>query len=608
MRIHLLSPQLSNQIAAGEVVERPASVIKELVENSLDAGARQIRIEVEQGGLKRLQVRDDGEGIEREDLQLALSRHATSKIESVDDLMAIATLGFRGEALPSIASVAALTLTSRRQGCDHGWSLRCEGDVPRDEPRPAPHPVGTTVEVRDLFFNVPARRKFLRNERTEFKHIEEVVRRMALSRDGVAWSLVHNGRGVLEVPACDDHWSPVARLGQLFGQSFAEQMIGIEAETQSLSLRGWIGLPTCSRSQADMQYFYVNGRMVRDRLISHALRQAYQDVLYHGRHPIYVLYLEMPPDEVDVNVHPGKQEVRFRESRSIHDFVARRVTEAIADIRPEAEEAVSYLSPEPLRPTQYVSGGYTSAAMRSRSAGLPFAGGSDAPLRAYEDLYRNAGIDPLVRQDPVSAAGVADEAERDEDQPLGRAVAQIHGVYVIAENAAGMALVDMHAAHERITYERMKSSLSGSGIRRQPLLLPISITLTTQEADLVENEDELLQSLGLVARRLGPDSVALHEVPALLADGDVEALFRDVIADLRSHGTSDRVETEQNAILARMACHGSVRANRRLSLVEMDALLRDLERTERGGQCNHGRPTWVQLDMQELDRMFLRGR
>lgn len=609
MRIHLLSPQLSNQIAAGEVVERPASVTKELIENSLDAGARRIRIEVEQGGLKRLMVRDDGEGIEREDLQLALSRHATSKIESVDDLMAIATLGFRGEALPSIASVAALTLTSRRNGCEHGWSLRCEGDIPRDDPKPAPHPVGTTVEVRDLFFNVPARRKFLRNERTEFKHLEEVVRRMALSRDSVAWSLIHNGRTVLELPACDDHWSPIARLGQLFGQSFADQMIGIEAETQSLSLRGWIGLPTCSRSQADMQYFYVNGRMVRDRLINHALRQAYQDVLYHGRHPIYVLYLDMPPEEVDVNVHPGKQEVRFRESRSIHDFVARRVSEAIADIRPEVAETVSSTSPEPLRPTQYVSSGRLSAgATPAYTAGLSFGNGSGASLRAYEDLYGMPEGEPSTRHLSVHADAVADDAVHDVDQPLGRAVAQIHGVYVVAENALGMVLVDMHAAHERITYEHMKHSLSGSGITRQPLLLPVSMALTVQEADLVESEDELLRSLGLVARRVGPDSVALHEVPALLADGDVEALFRDVVADLRRHGTSDRVEAAQNALLAQMACHGSVRANRRLSLVEMEALLRDLERTERGGQCNHGRPTWVQLDMQALDRMFLRGR
>jgi len=601
MRIHLLSPQLSNQIAAGEVVERPASVIKELIENSLDAGARQIRIEVEQGGLKRLQVRDDGEGIDRDDLMLALSRHATSKIGSVDDLMVIATLGFRGEALPSIASVAALTLTSCRRGCDHGWSLRCEGDIPRDEPRPAPHPVGTTVEVRDLFFNVPARRKFLRNERTEFKHIEETVRRMALSRDSVSWSLMHNGRSVLEVPACDDTWSPIARLGQLFGQSFAEQMIGIAAESQTLSLSGWIGLPTCSRSQADMQYFYVNGRMIRDRLISHALRQAYQDVLYHGRHPVYVLYLEMPPEEVDVNVHPGKQEVRFRDSRSIHDFVARRVTDAIADVRPDIGEQIPAISHEPLRPTQYVAGGRDTAASLRHTSSLPLTVG-DGGLQAYERLYRDRGAVSM----PESDHGDASEAV--EMHPLGRALAQIHGVYVISENAAGMVLVDMHAAHERITYEHMKRSLEGSGIRRQPLLLPVTIALTSQETDLVEAEGEFLSTLGLVARRLGPDMVALQEVPAMLADGDVEALFRDVIADLRSHGMSDRVTTGQNAVLARMACHGSVRANRRLTLVEMDALLRDLERTERGGQCNHGRPTWVQLDMQELDRMFLRGR
>jgi len=608
MRIHLLSPQLSNQIAAGEVVERPASVVKELIENSLDAGARLIRIEVEQGGLKRLQIRDDGGGIERDDLKLALSRHATSKIESAEDLTAIATLGFRGEALPSIASVAALTLTSCRQGRDHGWSLSCEGDVPGEEPRPAPHPAGTTVDVRDLFFNVPARRKFLRNERTEFKHIEETVRRMALSRDEVAWSLTHNGRTVLEVPACDDVWSSTARLGQLFGQSFAKQMVGITAESQTLSLSGWIGLPTCSRSQADMQYFYVNGRMVRDRLISHALRQAYQDVLYHGRHPIYVLYLVMPPEEVDVNVHPGKQEVRFRESRLIHDFVARRVAEAIADIRPETQEEM----PEPaerLRPRQYVASGSDTATSRGRTDSLPLRV-READIKSYQDLYRpNPGdLGPVpVADEPTTIADVREAADRN-PQPLGRAVAQIHGIYIIAESVAGMILVDMHAAHERITYEHMKRSLAETGIRRQPLLLPVTISLTSQEADLVAAEAELLLTLGLVARRLGPDTVVLNEVPALLAEGDVEALFRDVIADLRSLGASDRVTTGQNAVLSRMACHGSVRANRQLSLTEMDALLRDLERTERGGQCNHGRPTWVQLDMPALDKMFLRGR
>ncbi len=609
MRIQRLSEQLANQIAAGEVIERPASVIKELVENSIDAGARSIRIDIEKAGLQLMRVRDDGQGIAADDLALALSRHATSKIRAVDDLAAIGSLGFRGEALPSIASVAQLVLTSRTAADDHAWSMRADGDVASGRPQPAAHAPGTTVEVRDLFFNVPARRKFLRSERTEFRHIEEVVRRMALSRFDISWQLWHNNRQILSLPAIADDGRAGQRLQALFGEAFYEQLLSLAAEAGELRLRGWVGTPTSSRSQADMQYFYVNGRMVRDRLISHALRQAYQDVLYHGRHPVYVLYLEMPPGQLDVNVHPGKQEVRFRDSRSIHNFLSRRVGEALAAVRPGqptitagADDGVDAATVEApsgsLGPRQYQPSAELAGGRRQEGLSLPLR---EAMTSAYHDFARKALPADVVDEPETTEAGAA-------EQPLGRALAQLHGVYILAENERGLVIVDMHAAHERITYERMKQSCDQGALCRQPLLLPVTIACSAPEADIVEDQATLLAELGLLVERAGPQMLVVREVPSLLADVDVAALVRDVIADLRQHGQSSRLTERRNEILSRMACHGSVRANRRLNREEMDALLRDMERTERSGQCNHGRPTWVQMDMKGLDGLFLRGR
>ncbi len=600
MRIHRLSAQLANQIAAGEVVERPASVVKELVENSIDAGAGSVTIEIDRAGVERIRVRDDGHGIERDDLVLALSRHATSKIHEVGDLASITSLGFRGEALPSIASVAQLTLSSRVAGDDHGWQLRVEGDVPRGEPRPVAHPVGTTVEVRDLFFNVPARRKFLRTERTEFGHVEEVVRRMALSRFDIAWHLRHNRREILALPAVGDDEAPEARLEALFGDAFVEQMLRLETAAGDLRLRGWIGRPTSSRSQADMQYFYVNGRIVRDRLVSHALRQAYRDVLYQGRHPVYILYLDMPAPLVDVNVHPGKQEVRFRESRTIHDFLSRRIGEVLAADRPGGGAAVPVAGPSSVpvvrRPSGYPGEAASTGALELR----------ETMVSAYGDFVAQAAeVEPEGGEGGLPEEGGGEGAQ---GPPLGHAVAQIHGVYVLAENADGLVIVDMHAAHERITYERLKLAVQEGGVRRQPLLLPVTVPCSPAEADLVDLESAALAELGLVVERAGPSRLVVREVPALLADVDVAGLVRDVVADLRAHGRSTRVEDRRNEILAGMACHGAIRANRRLTRDEQEALLRDIERTERSGQCNHGRPTWIQLDMKALDGLFMRGR
>jgi len=595
MRIRLLPPQLANQIAAGEVVERPASVIKELLENSLDAEAGAIAIDIEQGGLSLIRIRDDGRGIHRDDLPLALSRHATSKLETIADLTRIRTLGFRGEALPSIASVARLTLTSREHQAPDAWSIEAGiADVPAAA-KPAAHPPGTTVEVRDLFFNVPARRKFLRSERAEFDHIEETFSRIALSRFDVAFRLSHNKRVVRDLPAAGSPAAPLERIAGLCGELFAGSVIEIEREAGALRLTGWAGLPTAARSQADLQYFYVNGRIVRDRVVSHAIRQAYEDVLFHGRHPAFVLYLEIPAETVDVNVHPTKHEVRFRESRLVHDFVFRTLHDALAKSGPR------------MAPAAAGHGSRPQAAWRGD-------GQSNIPLNIAESAAGVYSLLQHVMEDLGAAA--ADIAEPDASgapaapgtQPLGRPLAQLQGVYILAENTRGLVLVDMHAAHERVVYERMKQSIRDGGIKSQPLLVPLTISLSDREAALVEDNRAFFAEIGLDIERLADEAVVVRAVPSLLSQADVEALVRDVVADIREHGGSRRLDERMDALLATMACHGSVRAHRRLSLPEMDALLRDMERTERSGQCNHGRPTWIQLDMKELDRMFLRGR
>ncbi|OBS08801.1 DNA mismatch repair endonuclease MutL [Acidihalobacter prosperus] len=605
MPIRRLPPQLINQIAAGEVVDRPASVIKELLENSLDAGADRIELDIEQGGQRLMRIRDNGSGIPREELALALSRHATSKIASLDDLEQVRSLGFRGEALPSIASVSRLTITSCTAGEAAGWRLRGDGREQFTTPEPAAHPQGTTVEVRDLFFNVPARRKFLRTERTEYQHIEEVVRRLALSRFDVAVRMNHNGKAQFDLRRADSAEAQGQRVAAVCSEAFLNQSSLMEHEGAGLRLWGWLGAPTFSRAQADQQYFYVNGRMVRDKLVSHAVRLAYQDVLYHGRHPAFVLFLEMDPAGVDVNAHPAKAEVRFRDSRLVHDYLHRTLKEAIAGARAGADAGAG----AGVQPPTTVTGLHVQA-----SAGLRPGPGFDLGTPTTT-VYRPAGTVPAagVREQLAAfsrlyAAPNTTERAGGDVPPLGFALAQLGGVYVLAENANGLVLVDMHAAHERITYERLKTAYGIEGVRRQPLLLPATVAVSRREADAAESAGDLLIRLGLEVDRVGPESLRVRAVPALLAGADVTQLLRDVLGDVVEYGDSLRVEAEVNEVLSTMACHGSVRANRRLTLDEMNSLLRDMERTERSDQCNHGRPTWVQMSLGELDRLFLRGR
>jgi DNA mismatch repair protein MutL len=609
-RIQLLSPRLANQIAAGEVVERPASVIKELLENSLDAGAQRIEIDVEQGGVKLLRVRDDGSGIDQDDLPLALSRHATSKIRDLDDLERVATLGFRGEALASVSSVSRLALTSRTASAEQAWQVETEGRDMQPRLQPAAHPQGTTVEVRDLFFNTPARRKFLRTEKTEFSHLEEVVKRLALSRFDVAFTLRHNGKVVFSLRAALTEQEARRRVATVCGPAFVEQSRTIDNERDGLRLWGWVGLPTFSRSQADLQYFFVNGRMIRDKLVAHAVRQAYRDVLFNGRHPTFVLYLEVDPAVVDVNVHPTKHEVRFRDGRMVHDFLFSSLYRALAEHRPgeggAADPAPTGVTASPGELQVGAFSGQTSMALPESAAALPqqYHHSPDRPS-AHQVRDSLAGYGALY----ASAAPVITPPQESGDlPPLGYAVAQLHGVYILAENASGLVVVDMHAAHERITYERLKLAMDQEGLRSQPLLVPESLTVSQREADCAEEHADWFARLGFSLQRMGPESLAIRETPSLLRQADAVQLVRDVLADLMEFGTSDRVQAHLNELLGTMACHGAVRANRRLTLTEMNALLRDMEQTERSGQCNHGRPTWTQMSMAELDKLFLRGR
>jgi len=597
MPIRQLPPQLINQIAAGEVVERPASVVKELLENSLDAGASRIAIDIEQGGVKRIRIRDDGSGIGRDELHLALSRHATSKIQNLDDLERVRSLGFRGEALPSIASVSRLTLTSRTEDEDSGYRLSSDGNEVFGEPEPAAHPKGTTIEVADLFFNVPARRKFLRKENTEYGHLEQVVKRIALSRFDIGIELRHNGRTAYALRPAGSREQQERRVGDVCGPAFIENAVHIDYASGDLRIWGWMGLPTFSRSQADLQYFYVNGRMVRDKVITHAVRQAYQDVLYHGRHPAFVLFFELDPALVDVNAHPTKHEVRFREQRLVHDFLYRTLHQALADVRPgeSAEPAPTEMPGEP-RPAWSASPGNAGPA-----AYAPPRQGA-MPMAAMEQVAAYGALHPQV------AAPLADAQQADEEMPpMGYALAQLHGIYILAQNAQGLVLVDMHAAHERITYEHLKQAWEGHRVTSQPLLVPVTVAVSRREAEVAEAQAETFRALGFEVGRMGPESLVIRAVPALLRHADAEVLVRDVLSDFVEHGQSERVRQSINELLGTMACHGSVRANRRLTVPEMNALLRDMERTERSGQCNHGRPTWVQLSIDQLDKLFMRG-
>jgi DNA mismatch repair protein MutL len=585
MPIRILSEQLISQIAAGEVVERPASVVKELVENSLDAGAATIHVEVEQGGLRLIRVRDSGSGMTREELPLALARHATSKIASLAELESVQSMGFRGEALPSIASVSRLTLTSRVAGSEAAWCVVGEGG----EPRPAAQAAGTTVEVRDLFYNVPARRKFMRSERTEFSHIDQVFQRLALSRFDVAFELAHDGRTVYSLPAAFTLAEQERRLAQVCGAAFASNLRRIEIDKAGLGLRGWIALPAFSRSQPDLQHFYVNGRTVRDKLVNHALRQAYADVLHNSRFPAFVLNLEMDPRQVDVNAHPAKHEVRFRESRLVHDFLFRAVHESLAGVRPD--------------PVQHRVGGSVMAPEVSPTSWLPQQSGlglavSEPPGAAYRAVFEAFNGTPAMPPQP----------QDNEVPPLGYALAQLHGVFILAQNTQGLVLVDMHAAHERVVYEAMKRDLAQGRVRSQPLLVPFAVQVSAAQADLAERHASALMAMGLELDRGGPQTLRVRAVPALLQAEDAAQLVQDVLSDLETQGSAARLQETQDQILGNMACRNAVRANRRLTLDEMNRLLRDMERTERAGVCNHGRPTWVQVDLPELDRLFLRGR
>ena len=573
--IQPLHDLLISQIAAGEVVERPASVVKELLENSIDAGARAISVQLLEGGVRQIRIVDDGGGIPKDELPLALARHATSKIASLEDLEQVASLGFRGEALASIAAVARLTLVSRLREAPHAWGIGPEKDI-----APTALGGGTVIEVDDLYFNTPARRKFLKSEHTEFAHCEEAVRRIALAHPQVAFSRQHNGRVALHLAAGD----AARRVADILGEEFAAQSRTVEASAGSLRLAGYAALPAYSRARADAQYFFVNGRFVRDKLLVHTVREAYADILHGSRHPAYALFLEIDPRGVDVNVHPAKTEVRFRDGRAVHQFVFHALQRALAAPLAQAAGAGNRSSSDAVPP------GLTFPAAAPQQQGLAVA----QPVAAYYDFMRQVPSAPM----PEAESGAP---------PLGFAVAQLHGVYILAQNAAGLVLVDMHAAHERILYEKLKTALDERPAV-QPLLVPVVISASGEEMAAVEEHAEAIARLGFEVAAAGPRELAVRAVPALLAGGRIPDLVRALLADLEKFGSSRAAAEQRNELLATMACHGAVRAHRALSLPEMNALLRLMEETERADQCNHGRPTWTQLTMDELDRLFLRGR
>ena len=614
--IQLLSPRLANQIAAGEVVERPASVLKELVENCLDAGATQIDIELEDAGVKLLKIRDNGSGIAVEDLPLALARHATSKITTLDDLEGVASLGFRGEALASISSVSRLELVTSTDDSGKGWRVVAEGRDMQSQVTPAPHPRGTSLIMRDLFFNTPARRKFLRTERTEFTHLEEVFRRLALSRQDVAFTLKHQGKLVHQLPAIpldtDDERLKYRRVAQLLGKDFVEQSLPIESVAAGIHLYGWVGLPVYARAQADRQYFFVNGRVVRDKLVAHAIRQAYQDVLYGGRHAVFVLYLEVDPKIVDVNVHPTKHEVRFRDGRWVHDFIFSSLHRRLSGALIGSEKTTQELTqPEQQNYSTQTTDGFSEPVKQLQeqsslnwqgfvsSSSKPLAN-STTPAGSTLEFYRHLSEAPPTEESSTN--------ETAQVPPLGYALAQMQGIYILAQNTQGLVVVDMHAAHERITYERLKKDWLKRPLTAQPLLVPEAVSVDEEAAELASQNTELLNDLGVQLDVLGPQEVVIRSMPVLLQGAKAADLVFTLLDEMKRFGTARSLENSINEVLANIACHASVRAGRQLSIPEMNALLRDMEITERSDQCNHGRPTWFQLSMQDLDKMFLRGR
>lgn len=606
MRIQLLPDQLISQIAAGEVVERPASALKELLENSLDAGSTEIQVALLQGGIKQMRIADNGVGIAKEDLELALKRHATSKIATLEDLESVASLGFRGEALASIASISRTQLLSRQQESKHAWRIASEGShITTVEP--AALDAGTIVEVSDLYFNTPARRKFLKTEATEFGHCEDVFNRIALSRPDVALMLQHNGRALSRYTSAE----PERRFSEVLGSEFAAESIGLDESAAGLRLWGMAAKPTFNRSSRDTQYVYVNGRFVRDKLIAHAIRQAYQDVLHHDRHPAFVLFLELDPTLVDVNVHPAKTEVRFRDAQAIHRFIFHSLNKALA-----APTGVS-------NATTAAQAGFNPFAPQQANTPYPTYQ-SQMHLRAgepsnfYETMFGaiTAEVKPTQYASPVCYATEFESGSQPQthfdEYPLGFAVAQIHGVYVLAQNTQGLVVVDMHAAHERIMYEKLKTALDSKAVPMQPLLLPVSFNADKLEVatvqEVISSGDTSLQQLGFDLAVLSPTTLAVRAVPTMLQHADVVKLARDVLHDLREYGASRALTEQRNELLGTMACHAAVRANRSLTITEMNVLLRDMEATERSGQCNHGRPTWFQVSMHDLDKMFMRGK
>ncbi len=597
--IRQLDDKLINQIAAGEVVERPASLLKELLENCIDADASKIEIQVDRGGMKRIQVADNGFGIPRQQLTLALSRHATSKLATAEDLFQVGTLGFRGEALPSIAAVSRLTLASRSPDQDRAYQVTVQGGRGTSTPMPVAHPLGTTVEVQDLFYNTPARRKFLRTEKTEFNHCDQAVKKIALSQPELEVVFTHDGKTVFHVLPAQTDEARKKRISSICGAQFSGQCVYLESQVETLALSGWTGLPTFSRAGRDLQYFYVNGRAVKDNLIAHAVRRAYNDVLYHGRHPAFILFLDIRPDLVDVNVHPAKSEVRFRESRLVHNYIYRTLHHTISELAP-SDGKVS-----PPAPANIPLGAVNMGARGRYPVQQNLKELVNEQLQGYDALVRS------FRDHEVEPDGVSGHSMAGNDQdvpPLGYAIAQLKGIYILAENKEGLIMVDMHAAHERITYETLKTQARENGLNSQPLLVPVQINVSQAEARLAEDYVEEFASLGVEIDRLGEEKLVIRSMPDLLSRSDVESLIRDTLSDLTEFGVSERIQDAQNEILSSVACHGSVRANRKLELSEMNALLRQMEEVERSGQCNHGRPTWMSVSLAEIDKWFMRGR
>jgi len=601
-RINKLPSLLVDQIAAGEVIERPASVVKELVENAMDAGATRISIEVENGGKKSIKITDNGHGLNKDEISLAIQRHATSKIGSLEDLEALNSLGFRGEALPSIVSISRFTLISKTNDSDYAFQLSCLGG--ECEPvKPAQHPLGTTIEVRDLFYNTPARRRFLKTDRTEFLRIDELIKRFALSRFDIGFSLSHNGKTVRSSQGGEAESNKKMRITQLCGKDFFENAFFIDEQRHGMRLFGWVAKPSWNRASADRQFFYINGRMIKDKLIGHAVRQAYQDVLFHGRFPAFVLYFELDPTWVDVNVHPTKHEVRFRESQQVHGFIFGSLNHALSQTKPGSElHANSELGLNTANITPIDYSKMQSSLQFSRPSNYS-SGYVAEPSGNYLQSIAQAS---QSLQDMQSAEQPIEQQD-EEMPPLGYAKAQIHGVFILAENKQGMVIVDMHAAHERITYEWFKTAIENEGIRSQTLLVPLAITVSERETHAVEQHQAWFNKLGLDVQVGSKESIIVRKVPTLLVKTDIESLIKDVLSEIVTLGSSTKIEASMNELLSSMACHGSVRANRQMTIVEMNALLREMEKTERADQCNHGRPTWVQMDMKQMDRLFLRG-